>query len=252
MRKRLLAASVCLSSAAMAAPTVNTPTGQADVTFEHIDLADAAGKVASACMDKGWQITSQTTNTVTCQIPFSGFKQALAGALLGNAYSTPPNIYAQFSMAQIGDSTRAQAHAWMETQMAFGQMRRMDYKDAKTRTNLMVFLRPVVMRDAETTNRLSVDRYEQIRGFQKEMQPTPSVLVPINESPVIAPIRHADEPNNQLSAPQSSPGTTKPLPAPPPGDAALRPQGETTPVPVVVLVIVAPVPPTPAASAAGG
>jgi general secretion pathway protein D len=116
----------------------------------------------------------------------------------------------------------------------------------KTRTNLMVFLRPVVMRDAETTNRVSLERYEQIRAFQREMQPNPSLLVPINESPVIAPIRHPEE-TGQLSAPQSSPGTTKPVPRPP-GDAA---------VPVVVPVIVpsapASAPPASApASAPGG
>jgi general secretion pathway protein D len=120
----------------------------------------------------------------------------------------------------------------------------------KTRTNLMVFLRPVVMRDAETTNRLSVDRYEQIRGFQKEMQPTPSVLVPINESPVIPPMRRVEDAGHPLAAPQTSPGTTKPLPMPPPSDAPLRPQGDSTPVPVVVPVIV---PPAAApASAPGG
>jgi general secretion pathway protein D len=57
----------------------------------------------------------------------------------------------------------------------------------KKRTNLMVFLRPVVMRDADTANRLSLDRYEQIRGFQKDMQPPNSFVVPINDSPVIPP-----------------------------------------------------------------
>jgi general secretion pathway protein D len=111
----------------------------------------------------------------------------------------------------------------------------------KTRTNLMVFLRPVVMRDAETTNKLSLDRYEQIRGFQKDMQPKPSVLVPINDSPVIAPMQRVED-AGQLSAPQSSPGTTRPLPVRPQGQG----QGETTPVPVVVPVIV---PALPAASA---
>ena len=104
----------------------------------------------------------------------------------------------------------------------------------KTRTNLMVFLRPVVMRDAETTNRVSLERYEQIRSFQRQMQPNPSMLVPINESPVIAPIRGPDE-TGQISAPQSSPGTTRPIPRAPadPG------------VPVVVPIIV---PSAPAAS----
>ena len=36
---------------------------------------------------------------------------------------------------------------------------------SKTRTNLMVFLRPTVLRDAETSNRVSTERYEQIRSL---------------------------------------------------------------------------------------
>ncbi len=59
----------------------------------------------------------------------------------------------------------------------------------RKRTNLMVFLRPVVLRDAESANKLSVDRYEQIRGEQKASQPEPSVVMPINESPVLPPLR---------------------------------------------------------------
>jgi hypothetical protein len=47
------------------------------------------------------------------------------------------------------------------------------------------------------------------------MQPNPSMLVPINESPVIAPIRGPRE-TGQISAPQSSPGTTRPIPRRPP------------------------------------
>ena len=85
----------------------------------------------------------------------------------------------------------------------------------KTRTNLMVFLRPVVMRDAATANKLSLDRYEMIRSFQKDQQPQPSVLVPINDPPVIPPLRRVEEGSAQLSAPQSSPGTaTGPLQRP--------------------------------------
>jgi general secretion pathway protein D len=60
---------------------------------------------------------------------------------------------------------------------------------SKTRTNLMVFLRPVVMRDAESTQKLSLDRYDLIRAQQKEAQPSPSLLIPINEAPVIPPMR---------------------------------------------------------------
>jgi len=89
----------------------------------------------------------------------------------------------------------------------------------KTRTNLMVFLRPVVMRDAATANKLSLDRYELIRSFQKDQQPPKSALVPINDPPVIPPLRRVEEGAADLSAPPSSPGTDqgpiqRPKPAP--------------------------------------
>jgi len=53
---------------------------------------------------------------------------------------------------------------------------------SRKKTNLMVFLRPVVVRDAQATQQLSMDRYEQMRSGQKEAQPTPSVMVPVNEA----------------------------------------------------------------------
>lgn len=55
----------------------------------------------------------------------------------------------------------------------------------KKRTNLMVFLRPVVMRDADTANKFSLDRYDMLRTQQQNTQPRPSVMMPINEAPVL-------------------------------------------------------------------
>ena len=59
----------------------------------------------------------------------------------------------------------------------------------KNRTNLMVFLRPVVLRDAGSADKLSLDRYDLIRAQQKDAQPAPSLLVPINDAPVVPPLR---------------------------------------------------------------
>jgi general secretion pathway protein D len=83
----------------------------------------------------------------------------------------------------------------------------------KKRTNLMVFLRPVVMRDAETTNKVSLDRYDLIRGAQQDAQPRPSFLVPINESPVLPASPKVEGTTVPLTPPPSSPGTTPPKPA---------------------------------------
>jgi general secretion pathway protein D len=47
----------------------------------------------------------------------------------------------------------------------------------------MVFLHPVVVRDAKATDELSMDRYDLMRSGQKNNQPQPSSMVPINEAP---------------------------------------------------------------------
>ena len=78
----------------------------------------------------------------------------------------------------------------------------------RRRTNLMVFLRPIVMRDAESSNRFSVDRYEQMRGQQERAQPPQSFVLPINESPVLP-----DRPAS--SAASATPATSLPPLAPP-------------------------------------
>jgi general secretion pathway protein D len=56
---------------------------------------------------------------------------------------------------------------------------------SRNKTNLMVFLRPVVVRDAAAMQTLSNTRYEQIRSSQQDGQPLPNNVIPINESAVI-------------------------------------------------------------------
>ncbi len=57
----------------------------------------------------------------------------------------------------------------------------------RTKTNLMVFLRPVVVRDAAATDALSLDRYELMRNTQEQIQPVPSSSVPVNAAPMLPP-----------------------------------------------------------------
>lgn len=57
----------------------------------------------------------------------------------------------------------------------------------RVKTNLMVFLRPVVVQDARATDALSINRYDLMRSGLEAAQPTPSVLVPVNESVLLPP-----------------------------------------------------------------
>jgi general secretion pathway protein D len=56
---------------------------------------------------------------------------------------------------------------------------------SRKKTNLMVFLRPVVVRDAQQTGSLAQDRYEVMRTIQQQAQPEKSSILGINEAPVL-------------------------------------------------------------------
>jgi general secretion pathway protein D len=58
---------------------------------------------------------------------------------------------------------------------------------SRRKTNLMVFLRPVVVRDAQKSEALALDRYDLMRSLQKEVQPAPSWVFPIKDAPVLPP-----------------------------------------------------------------
>jgi general secretion pathway protein D len=91
---------------------------------------------------------------------------------------------------------------------------------SKTRTNLMVFLRPVVLRDADSANKLSLDRYDLIRAQQQNVQPANSFVMPINESPVL--------PEREKPAAPATPATPTPLNPPPSPEAPASAPGKSS------------------------
>ena len=66
----------------------------------------------------------------------------------------------------------------------FGNLFKTEQRNRK-KTNLMVFLRPVVVRDAVSSADLSYNRYESMRANQQATQPTPSTVLPVNQAPVL-------------------------------------------------------------------
>ena len=82
----------------------------------------------------------------------------------------------------------------------FGNLFKSEARNRK-KTNLMVFLRPVVVRDGAAAEALSMGRYEQMRLQQQGFQPLPTgplpvagsaVLPPVDKSPTVTPIAPAE------------------------------------------------------------
>jgi general secretion pathway protein D len=103
----------------------------------------------------------------------------------------------------------------------------------RTKSNLMVFLRPMVIRNQDESNALSMDRYDLIRAQQQTSgQPRQSAVMPINDAPVApvetppptggAPVLNGPVPP-PLGMPASAPMARPPASVPPPPPARLRP-----------------------------
>ena len=82
----------------------------------------------------------------------------------------------------------------------FGNLFKSETRSRK-KTNLMVFLRPVVVRDAQQSDELSIDRYDLMRLKQEAAQPPSNILVPVNSGPVLPALR----PETQLPKPTTLP-----------------------------------------------
>jgi general secretion pathway protein D len=72
---------------------------------------------------------------------------------------------------------------------------------SRKRTNLMVFLRPVVVKDEKTAASITADRYEYIRNLQSDIKLPWNGLLPARESPKLVPLDQGS---------QTPLGTTKP------------------------------------------
>jgi general secretion pathway protein D len=72
---------------------------------------------------------------------------------------------------------------------------------SRNKTNLMIFMRPVVVRDTSQTDELSMDRYDLMRLKQEAAQPRNSVVVPINQAPVLPTIAPRTPPAPTPSGP---------------------------------------------------
>ncbi len=59
---------------------------------------------------------------------------------------------------------------------------------SRRKTNLMVFMRPVVVRDATASEGLALDRYDYMRGLQQATQPAPHPLLPVQGAPTLPPL----------------------------------------------------------------
>lgn len=110
---------IAFAAGVIAAPASAAPV---DVFFAGTP-AEVGAKLANMCASGGSTVFEQDQFHITCGRTMDGLSGALTQALLGNSYSTTPQQKIRFGLIAGEGFTRVQATAWIETQMAFGQLR---------------------------------------------------------------------------------------------------------------------------------
>lgn len=101
-----------------------TQSGMAEGRFVNAQLEDVRGKLIGKCAEHGRQIRHVSDNQVSCSKVLEGAEATAVHLLIGNAYSTPPESVAQFTLYQSGADVNVLGMLWIETQMAAGQLKK--------------------------------------------------------------------------------------------------------------------------------
>src|SRR5690606_24212164 len=107
---------------------------------------------------------------------------------------------------------------------------------SRSKTNLMVFLRPVVMRSQDEANAVTVNRYDYMRGRQIAQTPEGKPGEPVPVVPMLDPLRFSrDLHMPSVRQPLDDPNGPVPMVVMPPGSGVvprLEPQPPATPAPL--------------------
>jgi general secretion pathway protein D len=75
------------------------------------------------------------------------------------------------------------------------------------KTNLMVFLRPYVVRDDSAARSHVIDRYDQMRNLEESTRQAPHPVMPQFEPPLLPPLAPGAKPGAATNPPAESPAT---------------------------------------------
>ncbi|WP_162899914.1 hypothetical protein [Halomonas sp. JS92-SW72] len=134
---------LCAGLAGCSSTPVNkeTRSGYAEAMIPHLSGEEIRDRIVSRCLDRGFSIDTSTETQVVCRQRIDGAAGIMTWAMIGNSYSTQPDAVLRFTIANSEGAYRVVAQPHAETQMAMGQMQRMDLKaNNELRNNIQAFL----------------------------------------------------------------------------------------------------------------
>ncbi len=107
-----------------------TTSGKPERVFTNAKIVDIKSKIIERCAIKGSQVEERGTNTIICTKMLDNGDAILAQMLVGNSYSSTPEQKLSFVVTQRNNDVFVIINSmWIESQMAFGRINRVELMD---------------------------------------------------------------------------------------------------------------------------
>ena len=140
---KLVVAGLTLTLAGCAAQTQlvkETKSGYPEETVVRTTLEEVRSRLFEGCGADGLMVQEAATNQVVCGRTMTGMRAAAMQLLIGNSYSTTPVEKIRFTAYQVGPNVKVTAQGWVETQMAFGQVKTVEMDSNSNRNYIQAML----------------------------------------------------------------------------------------------------------------
>jgi len=118
----------------------NTSSGYPEGIFSNATAEEVRSKIIDGCTSRGIMVQETTGNQIVCGKTMEGMDAVLGSLVVGNKYSTTPERKIRFVIFQNGSDVKVTAQQWIESQMAFGQVRRQELKNNNHINDVQQFL----------------------------------------------------------------------------------------------------------------
>jgi len=117
-----------------------TASGYPEGVFPDSTIEVVRSKIFEGCSSRGIPIQDTSGNQVVCGKTMEGGEAIMAQMLIGNSYSTTPELKVRFIIYQLDSNVKVTAQQWIESQMAYGQVRRIELNANHHKNDLQNFL----------------------------------------------------------------------------------------------------------------
>lgn len=132
-----LVLTACAPQQALIKPT---SSGYPEGIFLNSNIETVRSRVIDGCSSNGLMVQETSGNQVLCGKTMTGGDAVLATLVVGNSYSTTPERKIRFVIYQVGSDVKITAQQWIESQMAFGQVRRQELNSNNQKNDIQQFL----------------------------------------------------------------------------------------------------------------